>query len=425
MTLSFSKTILAVALLTAALPGGRAADPLASLPAPVLLWPEGAPKAVDTQDEDKPAVMAFLPDPDKATGAAILVCPGGGFMTRCVDWEGVQVAQWLKARGIAGFVLRYRIRPMYTTAESLMDAQRAMQYLRMHAADYKIATNRIGIIGFSAGAELASMVTVSAVAAKPESKDAVDHFGSRPDFTVLAYGSSRVPDSADAAAVKAMWPPTFFFCTQEDMGHLTGMLSLYSTLTKARVPCEAHFFQSGEHGVSVAEGDPTLGVWPGMMFNWVQNQGFLTEEKKISVTGVIQVDGEPLAHGYVIFTPINIKGASTVVAHVFNTGPVRGQYKISPDQGLFPGKYNVEVRQEGTRWMSNSRDPVFVRMQQKRGNLTEEERKEWITYARKRDLSPSIEGLRVYSKARPGDKEEMTVEVKAGMTAHDITVVSK
>ncbi|MDB6052509.1 MAG: hypothetical protein JWN25_32, partial [Verrucomicrobiales bacterium] len=421
----FPKSILTALILASTLTTSTAADALSSLPQPVLLWPEGAPKAVDTQDEDKPAIMAFLPDPDKATGAAILVCPGGGFMTRCIDWEGVQVAQWLKARGIAGFVLRYRIRPMYTTSESLMDAQRAMQYLRAHSTDYKIATNRIGIIGFSAGAELASMATVTPLVANSESKEPIEHFGSRPDFTVLSYGSSRVPDSTDAAALRAMWPPTFFFCTEEDMGHLSGMLSLYSTLIKARVPCEAHFFQSGDHGVSIAEGDPTLGVWPGMMFNWVQNQGFLTAEKKISVTGVIQLDAEPLAHGYAIFTPINIKGASTVVAHVFNTGPVRGQYKISPDQGLFPGTYKVEVRQEGTRWMSNSRDPVFVRMQQKRGNLTEDERKEWIAYARKRDLSPSIEGLRAYSKAHPGDKEEMTIVVKPGMESQDFTIFSK
>jgi hypothetical protein len=162
-----------------------------------------------------------------------------------------------------------------------------------------------------------------------------------------------------------------------------------------------------------------------MMYYWAQSQGFTTAEKRISVTGVIQLDGEPLAHGYIIFTPIDIKGAATVVSRVFNTGPVRGQYRIPADQGLIPGKYKVEVRQEGTRWMSNSRDPVFVRMQQKRGNMTEEERKEWITYARKRDLSPSIDVLRSYSKSRPGDKEEMTVDVKPGMGTFDVTVLSK
>src|SRR5712671_5752872 len=88
----------------------RAAEPI---PQPTLLWPNGAPGATGTSDEDKPAVTVYLPDPAKNTGAAILVCPGGGYSTRCTDFEGTLVESWLREHGIAAFILRYRIRPLY------------------------------------------------------------------------------------------------------------------------------------------------------------------------------------------------------------------------------------------------------------------------------------------------------------------------
>src|SRR6476646_4752944 len=103
----------------------------------------GAPGTTGNTDEDRPAVYPFLPPADKNTGAAILICPGGGFTTRCMDFEGVLVARWLNAHGIAGFVLRYRIRPMYGMKESLRDAQRGMQFIRAHADEYHIAADRL------------------------------------------------------------------------------------------------------------------------------------------------------------------------------------------------------------------------------------------------------------------------------------------
>src|SRR4051812_2653211 len=106
---------------------------------PILLWPNGAPNATGTTDEDKPAIIPFIPEPAKRNGAAILVVPGGGFTIRAVDHEGVLVAQWLKDQGITAFVLRYRLRPMYTRNEWVNDGQRAMQYIRTHAAEYKLS----------------------------------------------------------------------------------------------------------------------------------------------------------------------------------------------------------------------------------------------------------------------------------------------
>ena len=125
-------------------------------PRVIELWPKGAPGATGTSDEDKPAIIPYLPAPDKNTGAGVLICPGGAFTNRAVNHEGLLIAQWLKARGIAGFVLRYRILPLYTRNDSTQDALRGLRYLRARAAEFRLDPNRIGLIGFSAGAELAT-----------------------------------------------------------------------------------------------------------------------------------------------------------------------------------------------------------------------------------------------------------------------------
>src|SRR3982751_6939021 len=124
------------------------------LATPILLWPAGAPGATGVTDEDKPSVIPFIPEASKRNGAAVLVVPGGGNTIRAVDHEGVLVAQWLKEHGITAFLLRYRLRPIYTRNEWVRDGQRAMQYLRSHATEYGLSTDRVGAVGFSAGATL-------------------------------------------------------------------------------------------------------------------------------------------------------------------------------------------------------------------------------------------------------------------------------
>ncbi len=180
----------------------------------IELWPNGAPGATGTSDEDKPAIIPFIPNAAKATGAAILVCPGGAFTLRAVDHEGVLVAQWLKERGIAAFVLRYRIRPLYSREHWLRDAQRGMQFIRARAAEYRVDANRIGIIGFSAGAQLAADATFNPLAGDAAASDPLDRVSSRPDFLILSYGSMQLP----AAAAGAKLPPAFMYCTAEDAG---------------------------------------------------------------------------------------------------------------------------------------------------------------------------------------------------------------
>jgi alpha/beta hydrolase fold len=391
----------------------------------IELWPNGAPGATGDTAEDKPAIIPIIPDAAKATGAAILVCPGGGFTVRAIDHEGMLVAQWLKERGIAAFILRYRLRPLYGREHWLRDAQRGMQFIRAHAAEYHVSLNRIGIIGFSAGAQLAADASFNPLAGESAANDPLDRASSRPDFMILSYGSMAFP----AAAAGANPPPAFMFCTSEDAGQMRGMVELYASLHKANVPVEAHFFARGVHGVGVAQGDPVLGEWPNLMHRWLTAGGWLTDKARVALKGVVKLDGAPLARGVVILTPVEQPNAPSVTAYITNahTGEL-GSFIVGQDQGPVPGRYRIEVRQDATRWLSNSRDPVMIKMMAKQRDrtLTEEDRKEWGDYVRKRDLSPSIETQRAFKRQRPRDKNDYLVEIKATGENHlSIEVFSK
>jgi acetyl esterase/lipase len=404
-----AKMLLALWLLSAAAadkPGFRVIE----------LWPNGAPGAIGASDEDKPAIIPIIPDASKSTGAAVLICPGGAFTTRAVDHEGVLVAQWFKERGIASFILRYRIRPLYTRKEWLQDAQRAMQYIRANAGEYRISPDRVGIIGFSAGAQLAADVSFNPLPGQPGAQDPLDRASSRPDFLILSYGSMQMPASA-APAAGANLPPAFMFCTAEDAGQMRGMANLYVAMHHAGVPVEAHFFRNGEHGVGFAQGDPVLGEWPNLLHKWMVVSGFLTDRPRLALSGAVKLDGAPLVRGVVILTPVDQPNAPSVTAYITNAHTREmGSFLVSQKQGPVAGRYRVEVRQDATRWLSNSRDPVMIEMMGKqRGNtLTDEDRNRWGEYIRKRDLSPSIENQRVFRRQRPDDKQDYIVEIKAG-----------
>jgi acetyl esterase/lipase len=426
MTTTFRKSIRAAILSASALAFALTVTAAALMPEPdkpnfrvIELWPNGAPGATGTTDEDRPAVIPFIPDAAKSTGAAVLVCPGGAFTTRATDHEGVLVAQWFKARGVAAFLLRYRLRPLYAREHWLRDGQRGLQFVRAHAKEYGVSPHRVGIIGFSAGANLAADAAFHTLPARPDAADPLDRVPSRPDFLILSYGSAPLPASAAGAAAEAGMtpPPTFMFCTVEDAMAVRGMSELFAALRQAKAPVEAHFFQNGEHGTGFAQGDPVLGEWPNLMYKWMHAGGFLADGPRVPVKGLVKLDGAPLVRGVVILTPVDKPGAPPVVAYVTNTGtgPL-GQFSVAQNQGPVAGRYRVEVRQDATRWTSNSRDPVMIKMMGKAQGrtLTDEDRKEWGEYIRKRDLSPSIEEQRVFRRQRPKDRQDYVVEIKDG-----------
>lgn len=385
---------------------------------PILLWPAGAPGATGASDEDKPAVIPFIPETSKRNGAAVLVVPGGGFTIRAVDHEGVLVAQWFKEHGITAFLLRYRLRPLYNRNDWVLDGQRAMQYIRAHADEFHISTNRIGAVGFSAGANLISDMTLNAGTVPANVSDPLDRLSSRPDFLILGYGVMRIPNTVDSARVAAL-PPTFMYGTVEDRSSQGGMLETYGRLYRAGAPVEAHFFQNGIHGTGFALGDPVLGQWTNLLHNWMAVNGFLTSKPQVALSGVVKLDGSPLVKGMVILTPLDNNGAPPVTVYINNTGTGElGRFLVAKQQGPVEGRYKVEVRQDATRWTSNSREHFMIAMmdKQSKGTLTDDERREWGEYLRKRDLSPSIYNQRIYSRKRPIDKEgyDYVVDIKEG-----------
>lgn len=383
---------------------------------PILLWPNGAPGATGVNDEDKPAVIPFVPETSKSNGAAVLVVPGGGFTIRAVDHEGVLVAQWLKEHGITAFLLRYRLRPLYNRNDWVKDAQRAMQFIRANAALYNISVDRVGAVGFSAGANLISDMTLNALNANVNATDPLDRFSSKPNFMVLAYGSMRIPNDADSTAVADL-PPTFMYGTVEDRGSQGGMIEMYNRLFRAKVPVEAHFFRNGIHGTGFAVGDPVLGEWTKLLHNWLVAGGYLTNKPQVALAGVVKLDGAPLVNGMLILTSMNDLNAPPVIVYINNTGTGElGRFLVSKSQGPVEGKYKAEVRLNATRWISNSREPFMIQMmdKQSKGTLTDAERKEWGDYLRKRDLSPSIDKQRIYSHQHPNDKEDYVVDIKEG-----------
>jgi len=383
---------------------------------PILLWPTGAPGATGTSDEDKPAIIPFVPEPAKRNGAAVLVVPGGGFTIRAVDHEGVLVAQWLKRQGITAFLLRYRLQPLYTRVDWVKDGQRAIQYIRSHSSAYFVSANRVGAIGFSAGANIIVDMTLNAVPGKGDATDPLDRQPTKPDFMILAYGAMRVPSTVDSSAL-ANLPPTFMYGTAEDRISLGGMVELYERLFQAGASVESHFFRNGVHGSGFAMGDPVLGEWTSLMHNWLSVGGFLIHKPQVPISGIVRLDGKPLLKGMVILTPVDQPGAPPVVVYMNNTGTGElGRFAVPRSQGPVEGKYRVEVRQDATRWVSNSRDPFMIKMmtKQREGTLTEQDRKEWSDFLRKRDLSPSIDDQRVFPRQHPNDKDEYVMNVRNG-----------
>lgn len=263
----------------------------------ILLWPGGAPGAVGTEDVDKPSLTIYLPE--KPTGTGVVVCPGGGYGHLAMDHEGKQIAEWLNARGVAAFVLQYRLGPRYHHPAPLQDAQRAIRWVRSQAADLGVAKDRIGIWGFSAGGHLASTTGTHFDAGRPDSLDPIERAGSRPDFMILAYpvislttaythkgsrdnllGPNFDPALAESLSnekqVTSQTPPTFLFHTNQDTGvPAENSLMFYQALRKAGVAAELHIYERGPHGVGLAPQDPVLSTWSGRLADWLKARGLL------------------------------------------------------------------------------------------------------------------------------------------------------
>jgi acetyl esterase/lipase len=267
-------------------------------PQTVPLWTGDAPGALGAEDRDRPTLTIFLPFGDKVP-TGVIVCPGGGYGALADNHEGRQVANWLNSLGITAFVLKYRLGPRYHHPVELGDAQRAIRMVRSRAAEFGIAADRIGIMGFSAGGHLASSAGTHFDAGDANATDPIDRFGSRPDFLVLGYpvisfttpythkGSLRnlLGDNPDPKLVESLsselqvtpqTPPTFLFSTDADtVVPSENSVLFYLALRKNKVPAELHIFEKGPHGVGLDLRDPALSMWPTLLANWLRGRGLL------------------------------------------------------------------------------------------------------------------------------------------------------
>ena len=267
----------------------------ASGPTPMLLWANGAPGALGDADEDKPSITVYLPA-SNPTRTGVIVVPGGGYAR--LTPVGPDVAAWLNAHGIAAFVLKYRIGMKYHSPIELGDAQRAIRTVRADATKYGIASDHIGMWGFSAGGHLTASVGTMFDAGNAASADPIEQQSSRPDFMVLSYpvitmqdpyvhkgsrtnllGENPTQAQMDAMSVElhvtAQTPPTFLFTTTDDETvPVLNSVMFYSALVKAGVPAEMQIFQHGAHGSALATTNPQLRPWTDMLIKWMRERGY-------------------------------------------------------------------------------------------------------------------------------------------------------
>ena len=264
------------------------------------LWPDGAPGALGKEDKDIPTLTAYLPAPDVATGAAIVVCPGGGY-GGLAGHEGADYALFLNQHGVAAFVLKYRLGSGgYRHPRMLEDAARAVRLVRAKSATWRIDPRRVGIMGSSAGGHLASTLLTHFDAGKADATDPIDKESSRPDLGILCYAVITLGDKThqgsknnllgkdpDAEMVKFLsnelqvtkeTPPCFVWHTAEDKAvPVENSLQFAAALQKNNVPFDLHVYQKGRHGIGLADKAPFTNAhpWSRDLVFWLKEQKFV------------------------------------------------------------------------------------------------------------------------------------------------------
>lgn len=267
-------------------------------PRTLRLWSGDAPNAAGTEDADIPSITIYSPPAGKANGAAVVVCPGGGYGGLAAH-EGKPVAEWLNTQGITGIVLKYRLGPRYHHPVMKNDVGRAIRMVRANAKEWKIDPKRIGVLGFSAGGHLASTAATHFDDGDANASDPVDRVSSRPDAAILIYpvitmtdpfthagsrnnllGNNPSKDLLDLMSnekqVTSKTPPCFLVHGSDDAVVPVENSLLFSlACRKAGVPVELHVYEHGPHGFGMAANDPILGSWPGLCAKWLDKHGFL------------------------------------------------------------------------------------------------------------------------------------------------------
>ncbi len=281
-------------------------------PASILLWPYGAPGSEAHRDEPEtvgwrqeinivfpilynihnPTITPFLPAKDKATGCAVIVCPGGGNMFHTIDREGYDLGQWLADHGVAAFILKYRLTrdttnlitgapQPYNNTHSTADALRAIRLVRSRATEWGLDPTHIGIMGFSAGGGVTFDAALADSKGNPNAPDPIDRLDAHPNFLGIIYSSPPRQLSAADAVVPADFPSSFLLCSAADpspgVSGAQGLARFYGVLKNAKVPVELHIFEEGGHGFGVRQWSYSVAQWPNLFRGWLNDRGFLTK----------------------------------------------------------------------------------------------------------------------------------------------------
>lgn len=260
----------------------------------ISLWQNGAPGFENRKNEKEeakdwwvknvhnPSITMFLPPKEIATGAAVVICPGGGHRTLVYNAEGKDPAKFLSSIGVAAFVLKYRLfreeNSPYNEENVKQDIFRAMRLVRDIAKYYNIDTARIGVMGFSAGGEVAGWVSYHFADNNFASHEAIDYLTARPAFQVLVYpGPLAVPDSVSSSA-----PPTFLLAADDDTCCSEPIVRLLQMHRKAKVPVEMHLYEQGDHAFNMGTRSSlnTIKTWPQRLADWLRDNGWLDKKNK-------------------------------------------------------------------------------------------------------------------------------------------------
>jgi acetyl esterase/lipase len=262
----------------------------------IPLWPKGAPGAPANPGPEnlghvnpvagRPIIfignvssptLTYYPPKAGNTGAAIVVFPGGGYRHLAIDLEGTEVCDWLNSIGINCVLLKYRVPdtgPYPQSSAALQDAQRALGIVRSHATDWHIDPQRVGVLGFSAGAHLAAALSTHFDKRLYDSMDAADQLSCRPDFAIIMYpgeialNEPNFPPSPDLVATDKT-PPAFIVQAEDDGVHVENAINYFLILKKAKVPAELHIYAEGGHGYGLRRTDKPVTTWPQTAVIWL------------------------------------------------------------------------------------------------------------------------------------------------------------
>jgi acetyl esterase/lipase len=271
------------------------------------LWPSEAPgdpqraagseKANDQghlSQIEVPQYQTYLPEKDKATGAAVVILPGGSYSIVAIQHEGHELAKWFAERGVVGVVVKYRVPNQFPTP--FLDARRAIRTVRANAAEWGVDPKKVGIMGFSAGGHLASICTTRFNDTFPEheNRDAIDKQSARPDFSMLIYpvitmgpgghnnsrnnllGPNPTPEQIEKystdKAVTPETPPVFLLSTADDVVDCRNSLNFAAACKENNVPVALHVFETGGHGYGL-HGKGELAKWPTLLEDWLKAKG--------------------------------------------------------------------------------------------------------------------------------------------------------